>query len=118
MVYVNRSVNVDDASALSSAASSDARLAMYDRLPRMLQPFLTWLTAKPAPGEAMASRSPLWFVACASLQVVVGMAMAWLGLKLPALAGVPVAAIGLLVSITARTAPCSSRVRPTSASGG
>ncbi len=98
MVYVNRSVNVDDASVLSSAASSDARLAMHDRLPRMLQPFLTWLTAKPAPGEAMASRSPLWFVACASLQVVVGMAMAWLGLKLPALAGVPVAAIGLLVS--------------------
>ena len=33
------------------ARSINPRAEMHHRLPGFLQPFLTWLTAKPAPGE-------------------------------------------------------------------
>ena len=36
---------------LSRSSDHDPRMIMADRLPQWLQPFLTWLTAKPAPGE-------------------------------------------------------------------
>ena len=48
---------------------------MHDRLPSALQPFLTWLTAQPAPGEALRERSPLRFVVAAALQAVLGIAL-------------------------------------------
>ncbi len=99
MVYVDTTLNFDALSKLSHGkAPADARLAMYDRLPGVLQPFLTWLTAKPAPGEAMLSRSPLWFVACASLQVLIGVAMAWGALRLPTLPAATLVSLGALLT--------------------
>ena len=41
---------------------SDPRSEMAERLPSVVQPFLTWLTARPAPGEIMRERSALSFV--------------------------------------------------------
>ena len=35
---------------------------MFQRLPGVLQPFLTWLTARPAPGEVVVERSALSFI--------------------------------------------------------
>lgn len=57
-----------------SVASPPAnpRLAMHHRLPRGFQPFLTWLTAQPAPGEVPQDRSPLHFVNVALLQTILG----------------------------------------------
>ena len=54
----------------SAAPPPNPRRAMHDRLPGFVQPFLTWLTAQPAPGEPVADRSPLRFVAGASAQAV------------------------------------------------
>jgi len=70
--------------ALRVSLMDDPRSEMAARLPRFLQPFLTWLTAKPAPGEASAPRAPVSFVLEAVLLVVAGtavsaFAMAWLG---------------------------------------
>ena len=94
MVYVDTALDFEASVQLSRGkVPIDARLMMHERLPRVLQPFLTWLTAKPAPGEAMLSRSPLWFVACASLQVLVGVAVAWAALRLPVLPVLPAAAL-------------------------
>ncbi len=99
MVYVNTSLDFDASIKLSPvSAPVDARLMMYNRLPHVLQPFLTWLTAKPAPGEDMLSRSPLWYVACASLQVMAGIAIAWAALRLPALPAMALVALGTLLS--------------------
>jgi len=42
--------------------SRDPRTHMAMRLPRMVQPALTWLTAKPAPGETAVARHPIQFV--------------------------------------------------------
>ena len=64
----------------SAAPPPNPRRAMHDRLPGFVQPFLTWLTAQPAPGEPVADRSPLRFVAGASAQAVLGVvstALAW-----------------------------------------
>ena len=52
------------------------RAAMAARLPRALQPFLTWLTAKPLAGEPLVQRSPTYFVATALLQTLGGVALA------------------------------------------
>lgn len=65
----------------SAAPPANPRLAMHDRLPGAVQPFLTWLTAQPAPGEPIAERSPLRFVAAASLQTVLGIALTALALR-------------------------------------
>jgi fatty acid desaturase len=40
----------------------DPRVDMAMSLPRAVQPFLTWLTAKPAPGEPAAPKKPLAYV--------------------------------------------------------
>ena len=45
-----------------SRHATTPREAMAAHLPRAVQPFLTWLTARPAPGEAMPERSPKAFV--------------------------------------------------------
>ena len=49
------------------------RFAMYNRLPRAIQPFLTWLTAQSLPGETIKERSPLVFVGYAYAQVFFGL---------------------------------------------
>ncbi|MDB5371709.1 MAG: hypothetical protein JWP04_351 [Belnapia sp.] len=49
----------------SAAEIEDPRTRMAGSLPGIIQPFLTWLTAKPAPGETPAERSATSFVASA-----------------------------------------------------
>jgi fatty acid desaturase len=54
---------------------SDPRVEMTVRLPHAIQPFLTWLTAKPAPGETARARSPLAYVWAAVLLTAGGFAL-------------------------------------------
>ncbi len=61
--------NFDDVS------SYHPRAEMAARLPAPLQPFLTWLTARPAPGETAAAISPTRFVAAALLWTAAGTAL-------------------------------------------
>ena len=56
----------------SPAAPLNPRLVMSHRLPEALQPFLTWLTAQPVPGQPIQERSPLSFIAVASMQTILG----------------------------------------------
>ena len=65
---------------LSSPARSDPRSMMAARLPGMLQPFLTWLTARPAPGEVVRERSPLSFVREAVATTLLGPTLGAAGL--------------------------------------
>lgn len=72
----------------SEMCVDDPRIVMVRRLPQRLQPFLTWLTAKPPCGEAVRERSPLFFVRVACAQtgggfLLTAAAMAWAG-ALPA----------------------------------
>jgi fatty acid desaturase len=53
----------------------DPRAEMARRLPKFVQPFLTWLTAKPAPGEAPVPRKPIRFVIEALSLVLGGVAL-------------------------------------------
>jgi fatty acid desaturase len=53
----------------------DPRAAMAARLPAFMQPFLTWLTAKPAPGEAARPRGAVSFVLGALAWVFGGCAL-------------------------------------------
>jgi fatty acid desaturase len=48
---------------------------MAARIPALIQPFLTWLTAKPAPGEAASVRTPMSYVREALLMVLGGCAL-------------------------------------------
>ena len=78
------------------AASSDPRVAMAERLPRSLQPFLTWLTARPLTGEALVERSPLYFVGVALLQTFGGVALAALSMSANPLPAVALLLVGWL----------------------
>src|SRR4051794_38933241 len=62
-----------DAGILASfRLPTDPRARMAACLPGWLQPFLTWLTAKPAPGEVPAGRSAESFVAGALGWILAG----------------------------------------------
>lgn len=67
---------------VSAAAPPDPRARMAARLPRALQPFLTWLTAKPAPGEAAPGRSATTFILGALSWILGGVVLAALPLLL------------------------------------
>jgi fatty acid desaturase len=67
---------------VSVAAPPDPRARMAARLPRALQPFLTWLTAKPAPGEAAPGRSATTFILGALSWILGGVVLAALPLLL------------------------------------
>ena len=54
--------------------TGNPRTQMARRLPPFLQPFLTWLTAMPAPGEAPVEREGSAFVAGALLWIAAGSA--------------------------------------------
>ncbi len=72
------SPNPITAEALSSSTTvlaANPRTAMHERLPGRIQPFLTWLTAQPAPGEQHSERSPLRYVAVSLVQVLLGAAL-------------------------------------------
>ena len=54
----NISVKNDSSEGIANAlpaSANDIRAGMHRRLPASLQPFLTWLTARPAPGEEARS---------------------------------------------------------------
>jgi fatty acid desaturase len=53
----------------------EQREEMARRLPRALQPFLTWLTALPAPGEKYRCRTPLHHIAAACAWLTAGTAL-------------------------------------------
>jgi len=63
-MHVSRESLAAQAAQLSRTPSlANPREAMAARLPAFLQPFLTWLTAMPAPGEAPRERPASAFVA-------------------------------------------------------
>ena len=66
----------------------DPRAVMAHRLPGPLQPFLTWLTAKPAPGETTYRElKPGHHVVAALAWIAAGLALGALGLRLGGAAG-------------------------------
>ena len=65
---------------VSRPARSDPRSMMAARLPAVVQPFLTWLTARPAPGEVVRERSPLSFVREAVAATLLGPTLGAAGL--------------------------------------
>src|SRR3712207_5150237 len=67
--------------APSTAGRGDPRALMAAQLPAMVQPFLTWLTARPAPGEAERERAAWTFVSEALLWIVAGVALGALALQ-------------------------------------
>ena len=77
----------------------DPRMRMAAVLPGWLQPFLTWVTAKPAPGEAAPDREPVRFVASGLLAILGGAAISATALLLP-LPGL-LAALLLVVGLVA-----------------
>jgi fatty acid desaturase len=81
----------------------DPRSMMLHRLPGSVQPFLTWLTAKPAAGEPIKERSPLFFVRVALMQTAVGVVLASAALVLGA--GMPFGVLMcvLLLGLTSAT---------------
>lgn len=101
MTYVSSSIDlsfVSSAPESSTAARTDPRVVMFHQLPRWLQPFLTWLTARPAPGEAAPARTPRAFVLAALIWTACGIGAGVLALHLPLWAGAPVLALGLLMT--------------------
>jgi fatty acid desaturase len=69
------------AEPLATDGRADPRAMMAARLPAAVQPFLTWLTARPAPGEAEQERAAWTFVSEALLWIVAGMALGALALQ-------------------------------------
>ena len=61
-MYYSRDAFPPDETRFDEPLARDPRVAMAERLPRIVQPLLTWITAKPAPGEAAAPKSPLAYV--------------------------------------------------------
>ena len=86
---------LEDGDLLLSRSLPSPRETMANRLPARLQPFLTWLTAKPAPGEEASQRSALSYVAGALAWMAVGCLLT----VLPFLFEVPVLAAWLLVPL-------------------
>ncbi len=68
-------LEIVNSSKISILVKSNPRLLMHERLPRLLQPFLTWLTAQPAPGEFFMEHTPQSFVLVALLQTSLGAAL-------------------------------------------
>lgn len=88
------SILAEDRSWSVASPPANPRLAMHYQLPRPVQPFLTWLTAQPAPGEAARERSPLSFVAVALLQTLLGAVLSVAALQIFP----PLAPFGMLLT--------------------
>ncbi len=82
--------------------AADPRREMAMRLPGWVQPFLTWLTAKPAPGEAAVATSPHAYVRQALVLTAGGVALTALPLVLLS-AGHPLFWLLLMAGLTATT---------------
>ncbi|MCZ8147635.1 MAG: hypothetical protein O9325_07285, partial [Roseomonas sp.] len=78
-----------------SRAAVNPREAMAARLPRVVQPFLTWLTARPAPGEHPPQRSATSYVVGALGWMLLGVVLT----VLPFLLAAPPMAAWLLVPV-------------------
>lgn len=63
-----------------SPTRHDPRAEISVRLPAVVQPFFTWLTAKPAPGEQAKPRSPLLYVFAAIALTLGGCALTCLAM--------------------------------------
>lgn len=83
--------------AMDISGRLDPRARMAARLPALVQPFLTWLTARPAPGEVAHERPGWTFVSEALLWIAVGLALGALAFKVP----VPIACLLLPISLLA-----------------
>lgn len=84
MTYLSAVTDASTEQSLASTpASLDPRAVMARRLPSWLQPFLTWLTAKPADAAKIEERSPLRFVAAALAYCALGIALSVLALHVP-----------------------------------
>jgi fatty acid desaturase len=81
-MYVSRESLAAQPVSFDTWVRDDPRVAMAERLPAALQPFLTWLTAKPAPGEAAVPRKPMHFVRSACGLVLAGCLLSVLALTL------------------------------------
>jgi hypothetical protein len=78
-----RNISVNEEFVNSTAiAPVDVRVGMHQRLWPMLQPFLTWLTARPAPGELPKSHTASWHVVTSFALLFFGLALSLLALKL------------------------------------
>lgn len=77
----------------------DPRAAMTNRIPTALQPILTWLTARPAPGETARPRAAWTFVAEALLWIAAGLAIGVAGFSVDLWLALPL----LFLSLTATT---------------
>jgi len=75
-------------------ARRDPRAEMAVRLPNAMQPFLSWLTARPAPEEKEAVRAPMHFVRQGCLLTLAGLSFGVLSTI------VPIAQAGLLLFIS------------------
>jgi fatty acid desaturase len=65
----------NDAMERASTRSIDPRSEMHRRLPGFIQPFLTWLTARPAPGETAKAHSAHYHVITAFATLIAGVAL-------------------------------------------
>ncbi len=89
----------------NSRQSKIFRTAAWNRAPqwpngcrKRLQPFLTWLTARPRSGEPVIERSPLFFVTVATLQTCLGVLLSALAMHLPLLGCACFLFIGLILA--------------------
>lgn len=85
---------------VSTATLPDPRARMAARLPGFIQPFLTWLTAKPAPGATAPGRSTRSFILGAFAWILGGCALSVVPLVLasPPLLAWLLLPIGLLAT--------------------
>jgi hypothetical protein len=72
----------NDAMEQATACSIDPRAEMHRRLPGFIQPFLTWLTARPAPGEMAKSHSSHYHVVTAFGALLAGVTFSLAALEL------------------------------------
>jgi hypothetical protein len=95
MTYL-RSIDIISQSENSTGRTIvvNPRLAMYERLPKRVQPLLTWLTAQPAPGEETRERSPTTFVTVALAQTLAGIVLSFAALQVCP----PLALFGMLLT--------------------
>ncbi len=71
---------------------------MYLLLPRWLQPFLTWLTARPGPGEPLVQKNSKFFVISALLWTLIGIGITLLPFHFQAGATIWLVPIGLVLT--------------------
>lgn len=97
MTHIMRASDLFDMSdAMSQPGRIDPRVRMFARLPATVQPFLTWLTARPAPGEEMPQHSPQRFVWAALGWITGGVALSAAALYMPVVPAILLAVMGLL----------------------